>query len=212
MDALAGYGSDDSSSASSAGIDNATKNIPMVSSRMTELLGDVSDESSSHKDQPKEENPTSPPRAKKPKPSSRDEIGVYLPKPILATNENNDNAICWKINYLEGPVKEKISLSGDHVPSVEEMKSKLRALSTSLPPGKNCWADHLRSQHEFHNPHFFKSVMNHFGIQEPLGSFVGASRPIQDYERLLFPQAAAETTQKPSSDDPKGDEAPATEP
>lgn len=34
------------------------------------------------------------------------------------------------------------------------------------------WAQHLKSQHEFHNPHFFDNVVTHFGIQHPLQSNV----------------------------------------
>lgn len=47
-------------------------------------------------------------------------------------------------------------------------------------------ADRLKSQHDFHNPAFFQTVVQHFGIQEPLGSTVPCETSFQAYEYDLL--------------------------
>jgi hypothetical protein len=47
-----------------------------------------------------------------------------------------------------------------------ELIQKLKTLQS----GAVSWANHLKSQHEFHNPHFFDNIVSHFGIQAPLDS------------------------------------------
>jgi len=49
--------------------------------------------------------------------------------------------------------------------------SQFKKLAASLTSDKNSsWAANIKNQQEFHNPHIFQSVIERFGINEPLGS------------------------------------------
>jgi hypothetical protein len=192
MDALAGYGSDDSSV-------SEARPVPPAKTGLSGLVGDVSDDSEDggHERECKAStNPEQPPPTKKLKvqspPQSEQTSVKLLPPPILSTSES-DPIIYWKINYLQQPVREGDLLLDEKVPTVEELKAKLQKLASNLSPGETCWADHLRAQHEFHNPHFFSSVVEHFGLKDSLGSFVD-TRVVQDYDRQLFPVVVTDTT------------------
>ena len=146
---------------------------------------------------------------------------TFVPRatPILATDEH-DSTIYWRMDYLNQPVVVvvkggvggTVSSLDEPVPTIDEWNTKLHHLASTLsstPTTTNnnnndnddktkketflCWADHLRAQHEFHNPHFFASVVEHFGVKESLGSVVDDSSSsslnnvIMDYERQLFP-------------------------
>jgi hypothetical protein len=56
--------------------------------------------------------------------------------------------------------------AGDSSQVSPELIQKLKTLQS----GAVIWANHLKSQHEFHNPHFFDNIVSHFGIQAPLDS------------------------------------------
>jgi hypothetical protein len=223
MDALAGYGSDDSSASSSG--PTSTPSKPQPGSSFSGLLGDVSDASEEDErvvvDRTNTAGSDDPPPAKKPKmeegasnhsdaataiTTTATKPTTLLPDPILSKGDSsNDSWIYWKTNYLQRPLgndHQLLSL-GDTAPSSQELQENLQRLTQNNTNGNNSsavdapqnWADRLRSQHEFHNPHFFASVVEHFGIQDPLAS---AATPapisdVRDYERKLFPIIRAST-------------------
>lgn len=214
MDALAGYGSDDDSSSASSSVGPGKNETQPVSS-LSGLLGDVSDAS---EDEP---DTVHPPQSSEPSPSKKAKVEVspdsetatttpsskssLLPEPILSKDEN-DSWIYWKVNYLQRPLDQSHRLSlVDNAPSIQELQDNLQRLTQNSNGNNNNtdsqqnWADRLRSQHEFHNPHFFASVVEHFGIRDPLGSAIPSSSgsssdntEVRDYERKLFPIIVAD--------------------
>lgn len=65
-----------------------------------------------------------------------------------------------------------------------DMPPKLKQLAASSTTTTTNWAQQLKSQHEFHNPAFFQTVMNHFGVQDRGASNlpVGLKETFHDYE------------------------------
>ena len=58
-------------------------------------------------------------------------------------------------------------------------------------PGKSSFAAHLKSQHEFGNPHLLKTIIDHFQIS-PLESHVGNSFGGFEYvERMVVAEERA---------------------
>ena len=199
MDALAGYGTDESTSADSA--DPATKDSKPAQNMLAGLLGDVSDASEDAQGAGTSPAASSePPTLKKPRIEAgaddrKTEAQRMILAPILGTGENS-SWICWKANYLSTPVTDDQRLSLESAPNMNQFANNLQRLAQSMGKSSSpknrvdasaCWADHLRSQHEFHNPHFFASIVEHFGIQDPLASSVGYSTQLQEYERQMFP-------------------------
>jgi hypothetical protein len=107
-----------------------------------------------------------------------------LPKPTLTKNEVA--LFGWKNEYISWnsvPSNPNSDNNDDGADIVPPSFSKFQALSKSiLLSSKNnvdmssCWAAHLREQHEFHNPHFFQSVVEYFAIQEPMGSHMDSNK------------------------------------
>jgi len=61
-----------------------------------------------------------------------------------------------------------------------ELQQKLNHLREK---SKNTsWAEQLMSQQEFHNPHFFENAIEHFDIQDPLGSNISFGDNLQEFE------------------------------
>jgi len=215
MDALAGYGSDDSTS--SGGPPPVPR--PIAKNNLSDLLGATASDDSEEESHggtgmdrrvtltPQRTSPVKK-KVKKESPQEASHTSVPLATPILSTEEN-DYTIYWKIDYLKLPVKGGTLSFDEPVPTVDEWNAKLQDLASTLSSttattttnNNNtnetlCWADHLRAQHEFHNPHFFASVVEHFGVKDSLGSFVDASSSMNDdvldYERRLFPVTSSE--------------------
>lgn len=44
------------------------------------------------------------------------------------------------------------------------------------------WAQQLKKQHDFHNPHFFESVVEQFGIQNEMGSNLPNEEQLEEWE------------------------------
>jgi hypothetical protein len=168
MDALAGYGSD-SSSSSSEGSNGKTNNHK---SALSGLLGSASDDSD------EQSKPQSPPPPKRLRMEETQKL--VLPPPPL---DKKQSMIYWDVNYLVGAVRSADKLTT--TTSTSELSQKLEGLANSL---KVSWADHLKAQHEFHNPHFFESVVEHFGIAKPLGSQIRNDVSTKEYELDLFPK------------------------
>ena len=184
MDALAGYGSDSSStSAETSALQHSrTTNNPLAA-----LIGATgSDSDSSDDDAPQQQKSvTAQPVSKR----QKIEKEKPMSKPILPPPETSENSLyLWDKDYLKRPRGTKTSDKDSHQ-NTKALSEKLAKIAQSL---EISWADHLKSQHEFHNPHFFESVVEHFGIADPLGSQITNefSRSLQPYERELFPHSA----------------------
>ncbi len=179
MDALAGYGSDDSSASCSSSLSFPKAQQVAKNDGIVGLLGTCSES---------DENDSSGIKAPAP-PSKKPRMATSykLPEPLLAKDEN-DSWILWKTNYLEKPIHEQLRLGG--LPATQQLQENLQRLAQNIGNIPS-WAEHLQAQHEFHNPHFFESVVEHFGIQDPLASWL--SEPgVREYERNLFPVATKE--------------------
>ena len=70
------------------------------------------------------------------------------------------------------PIEEVVPMP----PKLEELQSQ----STTN------WALKLKSQHEFHNPGFFQNVIQHVGIQDELGTNTFSQEQFQPYEYDLL--------------------------
>jgi hypothetical protein len=44
------------------------------------------------------------------------------------------------------------------------------------------WAQQLKKQHDFHNPHFFESVVEQFGIRNEMGSNLPKEEQLVEWE------------------------------
>lgn len=182
MDALGGYGSDSSSEMEQIGA-----KPDLQSNSMVDLLGEAGSDGSDS-DDAKTIDLTLKPPAKRQKLETSTLIAEAAPIPILPaapiTSTSGSSLVHWDLDYVA-------QLSTTHEVRNEtrtsELAAKLEKLTTTIGCN-NTWADHLRTQQEFHNPCFFQSVVSHFGIQRPLGSqakFANAT-PLQDYEASLF--------------------------
>ena len=189
MDALAGYGSDDSSSAGSVGSPK-----PTSQSALEQLIASHSSDASDQDDQVKEHLPAT----KKSRVDESNISSLQLLEPALAKggDDDNDSWILWKTNYLLSPshkITNELPLQplDPPPPSRVQIRDNLQRLARNIETNIPSWAEHLRNQQEFHNPHFFASVVEHFGIATPLASFLGDAQ-VPEYERKLFPLGTTE--------------------
>lgn len=98
----------------------------------------------------------------------------YLPKPML---KSTCELSYWSVDYLSScPLRAEPTSCN----LMELESTKFQKLAELLPSSKS-WAEHLREQQEFHNPHFFQSVLEYFGIPEPLGGHVGEEKCAQSF-------------------------------
>lgn len=51
---------------------------------------------------------------------------------------------------------------------IQIKSEKLQLIAASS--GTTGWAQQLKEQHDFNNPHFFESVVEHFGIADSMGT------------------------------------------
>jgi hypothetical protein len=187
MDALGGYGSDSSSE------EETPAKAETQGNSMVALLGEASSDDS--------DNGAANNTDKTPKPpAKRQKVEASIttnesPKPILPappiTATSGASMIHWDIDYLAqlSPINNDPEEMG-----TSKLAQKLEKLSATVG-SKKTWADHLKTQHEFHNPRFFQSVVDHFGIQRPLGSQAkyANSVALQDYEVDLFKSSSSNT-------------------
>lgn len=185
MDALAGYGSDDSS-ANSEEAQQATESAQK--SALEKLMpsdSDASDSSAAKDDTAggtaSVKMTTKYPATKKLRVESN--TSFPMPEPILA-RDDNDSWILWQTNYLRLPQPQPLQL--ENPPSTLQIQENLQRLARNIGNEIPSWADHLRAQQEFHNPHFFASVVEHFGIETPLASFLDDTT-VKEYEREMIP-------------------------
>lgn len=190
MDALAGYGSGSSSSSQDDATNDKTR--PEISA-LSGLVDYSDDEGGSNEvgDIKKESEPATTSSSlssnKKASPSPKqgnkrkrswDNAGTdnVLPPPPLSSNAS---LIQWDTDYTAEYRSPPSSVISD---------AALAQKLASLDSDSVSWAQHLKSQHEFHNPHFFDSVVTHFGIQRPLDS--NLQEP--SYQRYEYDLPAAE--------------------
>ena len=182
MDSLAAYGSDSSVSDDQ----KAQEETKKPSASLNGLLGAYSDDDTDNDDDngnvnaKKDDNvkelqknlkppPSKRPRTQDAPPPTTTAFSAFAPPPL-----GNDSIIHWTVDYLKATDKQLPPASTKLAEKLERLHANNAATGTS-------WAEHLKSQHEFHNPHFFDSVVEHFGIEQPLGSQVSQDM-VQDFE------------------------------
>ena len=180
MDALADYGSDDDSSTNK---EETTENQSEVKpSSLSGLLGAYSDPSSSDSD-----GDDGSAVAAQTRPAIRQETGRESDSPqtkklrvspktcdqkeevsLLPPQLGSSSIILWEEDFVSKP-RQHASVC-ERLSTPPQLADKLQKLSATT--STTSWADHLKAQREFHNPHFFKSVVKHFGIQRALGNHI----------------------------------------
>ena len=193
MDALAAYGSDDSSAESSASsTDNEASNGTATTGKpaLASLLdysddGESSDSGSDTKETPFPTKKDNSPVAQRKRKRDWDNSCTdnVLPSPPLSSTTS---LIQWDTDY---------TAHYRTVPSqtLNETRPELIHKLSLLSDGNSVvsWAQHLKSQHEFHNPHFFDNVVSHFGIQKPLDSNLATTQfQLYEYDLLAAEQHA----------------------
>jgi hypothetical protein len=180
MDALGGYGSDSSSE------EETPAKAVTQSNSMVALLGEASSDDSDNGGANNADKTPKPPAKRQKFEASK--MTNESPRPMLPappiTATSGASMIHWDIDYLA----QLSPISKDpHEMRTSKLAQKLEKLSATVG-SKKTWADHLKTQQEFHNPRFFQSVVDHFGIQRPLGSQAkyANSVALQDYEVDLF--------------------------
>jgi len=179
MDMLAGYGSDSSSSSEGNPNQPTSKTNPLLSA-----LGDVSEGSST--EETDKERTTKKARLETPY------AGIFSGKKPPTTSTHGPSMVHWDEDYLSGPLVES-ELAERYK---RECQAQVARKLSEIESNKGSWADHLKEQHEFHNPHFFSSVVELFGIQDHLGSSLGSPEiewgNLHDYEKMIVPKLAQE--------------------
>ncbi|KAL7461243.1 hypothetical protein ACHAXS_001664, partial [Conticribra weissflogii] len=93
------------------------------------------------------------------------------------SNENNDDPFQslqlfpedYTLKLREKLTRQFLSQTDNPSKKHKELNEKLNKISSTL---SSSFASHLKSQHEFGNPHLLKNVIDHFQIN-PLESHVG---------------------------------------
>jgi hypothetical protein len=91
---------------------------------------------------------------------------LFPPPPL-----SNDSLITSDVDYFTPKYGIPLASNG-------KLPLKLLELSSS----STIWAEKLKSQHEFHNPAFFQTAVQKFGIQNALGSTMTCLETMHEYE------------------------------
>lgn len=109
-----------------------------------------------------------------------------LPKPLLLTDKTSsfDSLVYAGKSYLDSLEKIKIQ----EVPP--DLKENLQTLLCRFGKAeKSTFAEHIRSQKEFHNPHFFSETISHFNIDSGGSNFpsnlFGGYRTFEEGDRIM---------------------------
>jgi hypothetical protein len=203
MDALGAYGSDESDSDASVKVGKPKETNDKKSqekSGLSGLLGDYSedddDDNDDDDDDDKRTNQNSQPakddaakavpsvepsrkrqrRWDSPKITSIEAIpsaSVAHPFPPPPTSDNRI-MIEWNKDYL---TTKQSSRTGDLKNITSEGLQQL-----SLSSAETSWAQQLKNRHDFHNPHFFESVVEQFGIRDEMGSNLPNEEQFAEWE------------------------------
>lgn len=108
----------------------------------------------------------------------------HLPSPWVAAPDlplaQSESMLSWGTDCLtRDPLsggtasQNSSSADGDDAASngrFQEFEKLAAVLTTTHNNQNQSWAAQIKNQQEFHNPHIFQSVIEQFGITEPLGS------------------------------------------
>jgi hypothetical protein len=103
--------------------------------------------------------------------ATRDRKG-FLPPP---SPSSSSSMIDWSKDYLTTKQEQAYSEGMESEPSSQRLEQVAATVTENPLAG---WAVHLQQQKDFHNPHFFESVAEHFGIQ-PMGSNMRAVKMLK---------------------------------
>jgi len=178
MDALAGYGSESTSS----------ENQEISSNQKSSLIGLLGSPLSGTDDDDQVEAPCNPPKRQRLQDAGRNEMFEQtIPSPPTTTTCGASIAHLDE-DYLSPMLK---SLRDDETSIANRsylnstVAQKLRSANDSIP-GQTL-AQNARSQSDYYNPRFFQIVRDRFGIEKPLQSRAKhASGGLKQYEKQLF--------------------------
>ena len=93
-------------------------------------------------------------------------------QPKQHTSQPSDNMILWSTDYL---LRQKQRQSRKGNTGAATIVASLPSLAATEAMGQR-----LRSQHEFHNPAFFQTIIDRFGIQDTLGTELQQQQTMQE--------------------------------
>jgi hypothetical protein len=188
MDALGAYGSDSSADDSSKAANDEAKKKPAAANPMSALLG-LPDGSSSSED---DEATTKEPASKKLKTGGDDQKAAapatddtttkatqpiqLLPPPTLST----ESRFYWPENFLK--LNDTHFIRPNNI--TDDMIATRERLEAMRKQGTTTYADQLKSQQDFHNPHLFAKIVQEVGLRNPLASHL-SSQILEDWEYEL---------------------------
>lgn len=190
---LAGYGSDSEESLSSA-VNSTVKckgNQETKAAPISSLIGDVDDSgsSSSEDDEIKKReldtNLECHTHTKKKQRCHEDNVskeinqeksnsfltrnGLSAPRTTAVIPVESASMVSWTIDYISHDPRSHAIAT--HSTDQQRQFQKFEELAASQSHNfKKGWVSDIRNQNEFHNPHCIQSVIEHFGINDTLGS------------------------------------------
>ena len=118
---------------------------------------------------------------------------IQFPKPILHSDNAFDALVTFSKDYLHD------RLSNVEVKPVEpKLQHSLQSLYERFGSGtEKTFAEHMRSQKEFNNPHFFSEVIDHFNIDANGSNFssdlYGGYEDFEDVDNIVEKEEQART-------------------
>jgi len=185
MDALSGYGSDDSDRDA---CNQPTSSKPQETGGLSGLLGDYSDDDDDDNDAKAQnaaingaggcQSSTGEPSLKRQRLSevTRTHITYRFSPPPTSSGES---LVEWSTDYLTAK-QEQHAIKIDSL--VKITSTKLQQISVVSNNKAGGWAQQLKTQHDFNNPHMFESVVELSGIANELGSNLSDVADFSEWE------------------------------
>ena len=192
---LAGYGSDSEESSSSAvnSASNCKGNQETKAAPISSLLGDVDDSgsSSSEDDEKKkheldtdlayhmqtkkkqrchEDNTSSKEINEEKSNSFLTRNGLPVPRIASVTPFESASMVSWTIDYISHDPRSHAIATHSSIDQQRQFQKFEELAASQSRSSRKGWASDIRNQNEFHNPHCIQTVIEHFGINDTLGS------------------------------------------
>jgi hypothetical protein len=104
---------------------------------------------------------------------------------LLPAQGTQRSMVHWDKDYLSAKQALFLASKSENPKKVQELRE-----SASFKVDGGCafgdWSEQLRSQTDFHNPHFFQAVVDLFHIQNTMGTNVNASPILEDWESSVM--------------------------
>ena len=107
-----------------------------------------------------------PPKQATPTPKRPRVSEAMLPPPKLEPTNHQQQMVLLGSQVIDLlSIKQQEALQQQSEKGGDDKPAVLQRLQQISSSSKGAWAEQLRQQHEFHNPHFFESVVESFGFQ-----------------------------------------------